>query len=205
MALTPNFSDFQETLPMNTTLATSYLPAVRSNWVLQALMVVAGSLFLAISAQIQVPFWPVPVTMQTLAVLLIGIAFGPIAGAASVLLYLAEGAAGLPVFAGLAGGPSHFAGPTGGYLAAFPIAAAIVGWMTQGGKGAGWMRALAACLIAEVVIFGLGYAWLGKVIGYGDAWTYGVQPFLLGDGVKSVIAALLAQTAWRNVARDPGV
>jgi biotin transport system substrate-specific component len=190
---------------MNATLANRYLPALRNNALLQLLMVIAGSLFLAASAQIQVPFWPVPATMQTLAVLLIGVAFGSTAGLATVLLYLAEGAAGLPVLAGFAGGAQHFAGPTGGFLAAFPIAAFLVGWMTEGGKGAGFVRALIACVIAEVVIFALGYAWLGNVIGFGDAWTYGVAPFLLGDGVKTLIAALISQTAWRNVARTSGL
>lgn len=190
---------------MNDTLATQLFPALRSNWLYQLLLVVAGSLLLAVSAQIQVPFWPVPVTMQTLAVLLLGIALGPVAGAVSVLLYLAEGAAGLPVFAGLAGGPQHLAGPTAGYLIAFPIAAAIAGWMTSGGRGRSIVTALLACLAAEAVIFALGYAWLGSVIGYDKAWLFGVQPFLLGDGIKTLIAALLSQTAWRNFARDSGV
>ena len=84
---------------MNATLAAGLWPSVRANWQLQVVLAVAGSALLAVSAKLQVPFWPVPMTMQPLAVMLIGIGFGPALGAATALLYLAEGAAGLPIFA----------------------------------------------------------------------------------------------------------
>ncbi len=185
---------------MSSTLASALWPASRTSLLLQVLLAALGSLILAVSAQIQVPFWPVPVTMQTLAVLLIGAAYGPWLGFATVALYLIEGAAGLPVFAGLAGGPQHLVGPTGGYLMAFPIAAALVGALT--GRTSGWLRSLAAFLIADALIFALGYAVLTAHIGAAGAWTFGVQPFLLGDLLKVAIAALATPTAWRLLGNE---
>ena len=185
---------------MNATLAANLWPAIRANWLHQLLLAVAGSLLLAVSAHIQVPFWPVPLTMQTLAVLLIGIAFGPELGAATVLLYLAEGAAGLPVFA-RGGGIAYFAGPTTGYLISYPIAAAVVGWMTSARRGRSFGFALVGCIAAELIIMLLGFGWLSAFIGASKAWFGGVQPFLVGDGVKLLVAALISQTAWRQVGR----
>ena len=185
---------------MNTTLAAGLWPSVRANWLYQLLLAVGGSILLAISAHIQIPFWPVPMTMQVLAVLLIGIGFGWELGAATVLLYLAEGAAGLPVFA-KGGGIAYFAGPTTGYLMSYPIAAALVGWLTQGGRGRSFVMALIASVLAVAIIYTLGFAWLSTFIGTQKAWFGGVQPFLIGDGVKILIAALISQTAWRQVGR----
>lgn len=185
---------------MNTTLASAIWPASRSSLAVQVLLAVLGSLLLAASAQIQVPFWPVPLTLQTLAVLLIGAVYGPSLGFATVLLYLAEGAAGLPVLAGWSGGPQHFIGPTAGYLIAFPIAAWVAGALTSRGSGTNWLAALGAFLLADAIIFALGYAWLAHLIGVKDAWTYGVMPFLLGDALKIAIAALATPLAWRLLA-----
>jgi biotin transport system substrate-specific component len=185
---------------MTASLAANLWPAARSNILTQLALAVGGSLLLAASAHVQVPFWPVPLTMQTLAVLLIGIVYGPELGAATVLLYLAEGASGLPMFA-KGGGIAYLTGPTSGYLVSYPIAAAIVGWMTSGGRGRSFVYALLGCLAAEVVIFALGFGWLATFIGASKAWLAGVQPFLLGDAVKLAIAALISQTAWRQVVR----
>jgi len=185
---------------MNATLAAGLWPSVRANWLYQLLLAVGGSLLLALSAHIQIPFWPVPMTMQVLAVLLIGIGFGWELGAATVLLYLAEGAAGLPVFA-KGGGIAYFAGPTTGYLISYPIAAAVAGWMTQGGRGRSFVAALTGSVLAVVIIYALGFAWLSTFIGAQKAWLGGVQPFVIGDSVKVLIAALLSQTAWRQVGR----
>ena len=98
-----------------------------------ALLVIGGSLALAISAKIQVPFWPVPITMQSMVALLIGVAFGSRLGALTILAYLAEGLAGLPVFAGAAAGPAYLAGPTGGYLLGFLLGGAFAGWAAERG------------------------------------------------------------------------
>jgi len=185
---------------MNASLAAGLWPSVRANWLYQLLLAVGGSVLLAISAKIQVPFWPVPMTMQPLAVMLIGIGFGPQLGAATALLYLAEGASGLPVFA-KGGGAAYLAGPTAGYLASYPFAAAIAGWMTQDGRGRSFVQALLGCLLAMAAIYALGAGWLATFIGAQKAWLGGVQPFLIGDGVKVLIAALMAQTAWRQVSR----
>jgi len=185
---------------MNATLAAGLWPSVRANWLYQLLLAIGGSALLAIAAHVQVPFWPVPMTMQVLAVLLIGIGFGWELGAATVLLYLAEGAAGLPVFA-KGGGIAYFAGPTTGYLLSYPIAAAVAGWATQGGRGRSFVAALVGCAVALVIIYALGFAWLSAFIGTQKAWLGGVAPFVAGDAVKVLIAALVSQTAWRQVGR----
>ena len=106
-----------------------------------AALAIGGALALAISAKTQVPFYPVPMTLQTLVVLAIGAAFGARLAAATVLLYLGEGLAGLQVFAGLAAGPAYMAGPTGGYLVGFLFAAALVGWLAERGwdRSLGWL------------------------------------------------------------------
>jgi len=185
---------------MNATLAAGLWPSVRANWLLQLMLAIGGSALLAISAKMQVPFWLVPMTMQPLAVLLIGIGFGPELGAATVLLYLAEGASGLPVFA-KGGGAAYLAGPTAGYLMSYPFAAALVGWMTQAGRGRSFGLALLGCALSVAVMYACGAGWLASFIGVQKAWIGGVQPFLIGDAVKIVIAALIAQTAWRQVIR----
>jgi biotin transport system substrate-specific component len=189
-----------ELFKMNATLAAGLWPSVRANWLYQLMLAIGGSVLLAISAKMQVPFWPVPMTMQPLAVLLIGVGFGPELGAATALLYLAEGASGLPVFA-KGGGAAYLAGPTAGYLVSYPFAAAIAGWMTQAARGRSLPLALLGCALAMAVIYAFGFSWLSTFIGAQKAWFGGVQPFLIGDAVKVVIAALLAQTAWRQVIR----
>ena len=186
---------------MTNSLADNLWPAARANWLYQLALAVAGSLLLAASAKLQVPFWPVPMTMQVLAVMLIGIGLGPELGAATVLLYLAEGASGLPVFA-TGGGAAYLMGPTAGYLAAYPFAAAIVGWTTSGGHGRSFVMTLLGCVLALAVIYGMGFAWLTVFFGRQfNAWLVGVEPFLLVDAVKVLIAALISQTAWRQFAR----
>jgi len=185
---------------MNATLAANLFPAVRANWLYQLMLAIGGSVLLAISAKLQVPFWPVPMTMQPLAVLLIGIGLGPELGAATVLLYLAEGASGLPVFA-KGGGAAYLAGPTAGYLMSYPFAAALVGWLTQAGRARSFTLALLGCALSVAVMYACGAGWLATFIGVEKAWFAGVQPFLIGDAVKVVIAALLAQTAWRQAMR----
>ena len=185
---------------MNATLAAGLWPSVRANWQLQVVLAVAGSALLAVSAKLQVPFWPVPMTMQPLAVMLIGIGFGPALGAATALLYLAEGAAGLPIFAA-GGGLAYFLRPSAGYLLSYPIAAAVVGWMTLGDRGRSWMMTLAGCVLALAVIYACGYGWLAALFGTQTAWYAGILPFLVGDSVKVLIATLIGQTAWRQVGR----
>jgi biotin transport system substrate-specific component len=155
---------------------------------------VLGSLILWASAKISVPFWPVPMTLQTGAVLLIGAAYGWRLGLATVVLYLAQGAAGLPVFQGTPPGMGipYMLGPTGGYLAGFAVAAAIVGWLAERGWDRGPVKLYAAMLIADAAIFAFGLAWLGTVIGWDKpVLELGFYPFILGDLLKIALAACL--------------
>src|SRR5581483_9286863 len=142
---------------LHPTLAATLWPAQGTRAALRwGLLAVAGSLFVAASAQIQVPLWPVPITMQTFAVLLIGAAYGAGLGAATLALYLVEGAAGLPVFAGLSGGPHVIVGPTGGYIVGFVVAAGLVGWLAEHR----WDRSVvftgAAMVLGNLAIYALG-------------------------------------------------
>src|SRR4051812_3421755 len=202
------------TSQMSVALAPSLWPASTNTAVRNVALIVLGSAILTLSAKIQVPFWPVPMTLQTLAVMAIPAAYGLRLGVATVLVYLAEGLAGLPVFAQTAAGPAYFLGPTGGFLAGFVIAAAIIGWATD----RGWDRSIgllaAAMLIADAVVFALGFGWLswlaavgtGHGIGPAKAFAGGVQPFILGDLVKIALAACVIPAAWGLVdrIRKPG-
>jgi biotin transport system substrate-specific component len=162
------------------------------------LAVLGGSAVLALSAQIAVPALPVPVTMQSLAVLGLGAALGPRLGAAAVVAYLAEGAAGLPVFAGLTGTLAHLTGPTGGYLVSFVPAAWLAGRMTQTRWGRTAPGGFASYMVGHVVILGLGAAYLATSIGAAKAVALGVTPFVVGSVVKSLLGAALGQVFRRR-------
>ncbi|MGN6096486.1 MAG: biotin transporter BioY [Bosea sp. (in: a-proteobacteria)] len=152
--------------------------------------VIVGSLLLALSSQIKVPMYPVPMTMQTFAVTLIGALYGWRLGAVTVIAWLFEGLIGLPVLAGAAGGAAYFAGPTGGYLVAFPIAAALTGWLAERGwNGSRLALAFAAMLAGNALCLVIGVAWLGVLIGLPKAIAVGAVPFLLGAVLKSALAA----------------
>lgn len=152
-----------------------------------------GSILLWASAKISVPFWPVPMTLQTGAVMLIGAAYGSRLGLATVVLYLLEGALGLPVFEGTPAkgiGLAYLLGPTGGYLIGFAIAAAIVGRLAESGFDRNPVKLFGAMLVADLVVFSLGLLWLGSLIGWDKPiLTYGLYPFVLGDVLKLAIAA----------------
>lgn len=168
------------------------------------LMVVAGSLLLTVSAKIQVPFWPVPMTMQTYAVILLGAALGWRLGTASVLAYLAQGAVGLPVFAA-GGGLAYFVGPTGGYLVGFAVAALLVGLLAARGWDRRLPTALLMMALGTAVILALGVAWLSVFLGSFDkAVAAGLTPFLAGAVFKTALAALTAPLAWKLVQRFRG-
>jgi biotin transport system substrate-specific component len=158
-----------------------------------------GSLLVAASAQLTVPLWPVPMTMQTFAVVLVGAAFGWRLGGATMALYLAEGAAGLPVFAGGAGSAAQLVGPTAGYLFAFVAAAAVVGWFVEKGWGKSiFLTALAMCL-GTVVIFAGGIAWLSTFTGFERAIEVGMLPFLPGAVLKIALAVAVLPIAWKLI------
>lgn len=165
--------------------------------------VVLGTLFLALSSYIEVPMIPVPMTMQTFAVTLVGALYGWRLGAITIIAWLLEAVAGLPVLAGGAGGLAHFAGPTGGYLVAFPIMGALVGWLAERGwNGNRVVLAFLAMLMGNALCLVLGAAWLSTMIGVEKAIALGVTPFILGGILKSALAAavLKALPGGRNAA-----
>jgi biotin transport system substrate-specific component len=165
-----------------------------------AALIIGGSLALTLSAKLQVPFWPVPMTMQTMAVLLIGYGFGSRLGALTVLAYLAEGVAGLPVFAGGFAGPAYVAGPTGGFLAGFLIAALFAGRIGSRGQR-GLLRTTLAMIAGHALIFVPGVTWLALQIGWSRALVSGLMPFLLGTVFKSGLASALV-LVFRKPAMD---
>jgi biotin transport system substrate-specific component len=182
------------------TLATTLWPQQAASRIARlAALSIGGALALAISAKAQVPFYPVPMTLQTLVVLTIGAAFGARLAAATVLLYLAEGLMGLQVFAGLNAGPAYMAGPTGGYLLGFLAAAALVGWLAERGWDRSLGRLLAAMTLGHLVIFICGFAWLAYLVGPERAWLGGVAPFFAATLVKTLLAWALVAAAWRAV------
>ena len=181
------------------TLAVALLPSLRSSVAKNAAIAVLGSLALWASAKVQVPLWPVPISMQTFVVLCLGAALGSRLGAATVLLYLAEGAAGLPVFAGTPEkgiGLAYMAGPTGGYLAGFVVAAFAIGWLAERGYDRSVWKLAAAMTLGHVIILGMGFAWLSQFLGVGKAWALGVAPFYWATVVKTALGALAMTAAW---------
>lgn len=167
----------------------------------KAAAVVIGSALIALTAQVQIPlpFSPVPVTGQTFGVLLVAASLGATLGPASVGLYVLEGLAGLPVYAGGASGIARLTGPTGGYLIGFVAAAVVIGWLAQRGWDRRIGSAVLAMLAGEVAIYVFGLAWLSRFplkVGLLDA---GLLPFIPGDLYKLALAAVALPTAWRVV------
>lgn len=159
-----------------------------------AALVLGSSLALWASAKLQIPFYPVPMTVQSLVVLAIGMGLGARLGAAAVALYLLEGALGLPVFAGTPArgiGLVYMMGPTGGYLAGYMLAAAVVGVLADRGWGRSIPTGLAAMLIGTVAIYLPGLLWLGFAVGWNKpVLALGLLPFLAGDALKIAIGGL---------------
>ena len=167
-------------------------------------LAVLGTLILWASAKVNVPMWPVPMTMQTFAVMVLAMAYGSRLGTATVLLYLAEGAMGLPVFAGTPEkgiGLAYMAGPTGGYLAGFVVCAALVGWLADRGWDRNFGLGVLAYLAGTVAIFGLGVGWLSTLIGFEKAIAAGLVPFVVGAVLKIALAAGLMSAIWRILDR----
>ena len=164
-----------------------------ARWAANAAVVVAGSFLLWATAKIQVPFYPVPMTLQTLAIMAIAATFGMRLGVATVLLYLAEGAYGLPVFAGTPEkgiGLAYMIGPTGGYLAGYVFAVALVGWLAERGLDRNIFKLFGVMLAGDAVIFALGILWLGALLGWDKpVLDWGLYPFILGDLTKIALAA----------------
>ena len=169
----------------------------------EALLVLACSGLIALSAQaaVPLPFSPVPVSGQTLAVLLIASALGRRLGSAAVLAYLAEGAMGLPVFAGGIGGPAALIGPTGGYLVGFLPAAWVCGALAERGWDRNIPGMVASMVAGETVLFATGLFWLSRYVGPAAVWGMGLLPFLPGEVAKIVIAATALPLSWKVAER----
>jgi biotin transport system substrate-specific component len=171
------------------------------NWPAKLVMVVGGSLLLWAAAKVQVPFWPVPMTLHTLAIFLIVGALGLRLGTAAVALYVLEGALGLPVFSGTPQrgiGLAYMMGPTGGYILGFLLAALAIGWLAE---VKGWSRSVpklfAAFLIGLALIYIPGLIWLAQFTGWNKVLALGFTPFIAADVVKALVAALILPAAWR--------
>jgi len=163
-----------------------------TRWMARAVAVILGNLLLWASAKAQVPFWPVPMTMQTYVVLTMGALFGWRLAATTISAYLAEGALGLPVFAGTPAngmGIAYMAGPTGGYLLGYLVAVVLVGFLAEERR---WSRSLSgtagALLAGEAAMLGVGCCWLAAQLGWEKAFSFGLAPFIFGDGLKVVLA-----------------
>ena len=155
----------------------------------------AGSLVIALSAKVKVPMWPVDMSLQTLAIFTIAAVFGFRLGLATIFLYLAEGAVGLPVFQGTPEkgiGLAYMAGPTGGYLVGYVIMTAITGWAADKGWWRNPLKIGAAMLVGEVLLLVLGTLWLMVLFGASQGIQYGIGPFIVPDLVKLALAACLA-------------
>ncbi|WP_457582530.1 biotin transporter BioY [Ensifer canadensis] len=169
-------------------------------WPAKALFVLLGTGFLALSSQISVPMVPVPVTMQTFAIAMIGAVYGWRLGVATVFAWLTEAMLGLPVLANGAGGLAHFVGPTAGYLAAFPLVAGLAGWLAQRGwTGDRIVLSFSAHFAANMLCLALGAAWLATLIGFEQAIALGAAPFVLGAVLKSALAAAVLKAVQRYV------
>ena len=190
----------------SSTLVGALWPADKTSALLRNIILAfVGAGLLTLAAKVQVPFWPVPMTMQTFAVLVIGMAYGWRLGAVTVLVYLAEGAAGLPVFVGTPEkgiGVAYMMGSTGGYLLGFVLMAAVVGWLAERGWHRNVLTTGAAMLIGEVVMYIPGLLWLGALFGWDKPiLQWGLTPFILGDLTKLALAAVLLPLAWRLIRR----
>ena len=173
------------------------------SWKLAA--VILGSLLLTLSSYIEVPMVPVPVTMQTFAVALVGALYGWRLGGITIVAWLIQGAFGLPVLAGGAAGAHHFVGPTAGYLFAFPVAGMAMGWLAEHGwNGHRPFLAFAGMLISNALCLVLGAAWLAVLIGVEQAVMAGVVPFLVGAVLKAGFGAVTLKLMTRRAKRAAG-
>lgn len=176
---------------------------IRESAVREILLALGGSLLIAALAQVVIPlgFTPVPITGQTLGVLLVGAALGSRRGAASVALYLAQGLAGLPFFSGGTAGLAVLIGPVGGYLMGFLPAAFVAGWLAEKGLDRRFRSALAPFLVGEVIIYACGLSWLALFVGWSNVLSAGLLPFIPGDLIKLALAGAALPTAWKIAGR----
>ncbi|SDP44570.1 biotin transport system substrate-specific component [Phyllobacterium sp. YR620] len=185
---------------MNTTLTEAYVPLKLANrpLVYKALAVLIGTAFLAVSSWVSVPMIPVPVTMQTFAVTMVGALYGWRLGGLTVIAWLIEAMMGMPVLAGGAFGLAPFVGPTAGYLFAFPVVAAFVGYLAERGLTRNPWSSFAVMLLGNALCLVLGASWLVHLFGLETAWVSGVAPFIVGGILKSALAAAVIEALRRS-------
>jgi biotin transport system substrate-specific component len=166
-------------------------------------LIVLGTALLTLSAKVNLPLPYVPMTLQTLVVLMIGAAYGGRLGAATIMIYLVEGAIGLPVFAGPVGGLAPLMGPTAGYLLGFVAAAFATGWLSERGWDRSVPRLFVAMGLGHVIILGCGFAWLafGMKLGLEKAWLVGIAPFVAASVIKNALGALAVPAIRRALER----
>ncbi|ECI7685898.1 biotin transporter BioY [Escherichia coli] len=189
-AQTANMASFA--LPQN--------PALRL--ATQAGLAILGTLVLTVAAKTKVTLGVVDMNLGTLAVMAVGVAFGWRLALATLLLYMAEGATGLPVFQSTPEkgiGLAYMVGSTGGYLAGYVVLAAIAGWAADRGLDRNVFKLFGALMVGEVVMMAMGFGWLATLIGAEKAWAFGVQPFILVDLVKVALIAAAAPAVWSVV------
>lgn len=176
----------------------------------QALLALGGAALIALATQVSVPFYPVPLTLQTLAILVIGLSFGARLGTATLLTYLGYGAMGLPVFANGMNGLA-FVGPTAGFLFGFVLMAGLAGLAADRGIAKGFVSTALVTLVLSALLYipgvawpmavasatGVEAGWVGKEIGF--YWAHFMSPFLLGDAVKAILAALIVSGGWAAI------
>ena len=161
-------------------------------------IILLGTLFLALSSKVQVPFWPVPMTMQTFIVFIIGMSYGWKLALSTLIAYLLEGAVGLPVFA-KGGGLLYLVGPTAGYLYGMTIAAGVIGFLAERGYNDSYIKSLISLIVGTVIIFVLGVGYLGSVIGYDKALAGGLYPFIPSEFFKIGLAVILIPSITRYI------
>jgi biotin transport system substrate-specific component len=189
-------------------LAPTLLPFAGNRIAQEVVLVLAGTALIAIAAKIKVPFYPVPMTLQTLAIMLIAASYGFRLGTVTVIAYLGEGLLGLPVFTNTppaAAGPLYFLGPTGGFLLGFVVLAMVVGYLADRGWDRSVVRLFIAIFAGQVVLFALGFTWLAWFaqlssgamgLGVEKALVAGVTPFIWAGLLKGALAAFLVPAAW---------
>ena len=161
-----------------------------SSYIKNILLILFGSFLLAVSSKVQVPFWPVPMTMQTFVVFLIGMTCGWKLSFFTLLAYIIEGALGLPVFA-TGSGLAYLMGPTAGYIYGMFLAAIVIGFLAEKGFSNSYFMTFICLLIGSVIIFSLGVGYLGSLIGYDKAIVFGLLPFIPSELFKIFLAVAL--------------
>ena len=187
---------------------------IARSWASDIALVIAGTALVAVLAQVAVPLWPVPVTGQTLAVLLVGASLGAARGAASLALYAVLGLAGLPIFAPQDDG-SHLTGlaaltaPSFGYIIGFIASAAIVGWAAERSWDRGWYKPIITFIGGSLVVFAFGLPWLAVALGQlglpndlQSVLVAGFYPFIIGGLIKAAIAAAVLPALWAAAERS---